>query len=198
MSDRLWGWTRFLRASGASEQRLQFPRYAYTLYCLANISCYSLIFAAISDHTLTCTMWKYYYLCKTIDKLLTFVSTQFDEDFRLLGLVRVFQCPYVPNRWFVTHLYASRARCARSKTIAQQNQSLLRSLFHKEATYLKFANVSDRLWGWTRFLRVSGASEQRSQFPSYIYALYCLAYISCYYLILSAISDMTLHCSMWK
>ena len=25
--------------------------------------------AAISDHTLHCTMWKYYYLCKTIDKL---------------------------------------------------------------------------------------------------------------------------------
>ena len=34
-------------------------------------------------------------------------------------MVRIFQCPYVPNRWFVTHLYASLARCARSKTIAQ-------------------------------------------------------------------------------
>ena len=118
VSDRLWGWTRFLWASGASVQRLQFPSCTYTLYCHAYVSCYCLIFSAISDHTLHCTMWEYYYLCKTIDKLLTFVSTQFDKYFRLLGLVRVFQCPYVPNRWFVTHLYASRARCARSKTIA--------------------------------------------------------------------------------
>ena len=37
---------------------------------------------------------------------------------RFLGLVRIFQCPYVLNRWFVTHIYASLARCARSKTIA--------------------------------------------------------------------------------
>ena len=43
---------------------------------------------------------------------------QFDKDLRFLGLVRIFQCPYVPNRWFVTHLYASLTRCARSKTIA--------------------------------------------------------------------------------
>ena len=43
---------------------------------------------------------------------------QFDKYFRLLGLLRIFQCPYVPNRWFVTHLYASLAPCARSKTIA--------------------------------------------------------------------------------
>ena len=68
---------------------------------------------------LHCTMWKYYYLCKTIDKLYAFISRQFDKDFRLLGLVRILQCPYVPHRWFVTHLYAYLARCARSKTIAQ-------------------------------------------------------------------------------
>ena len=43
---------------------------------------------------------------------------EYDKDIRLFGLVRRFQCPYVPNRWFVTHLYASLARCARSKTIA--------------------------------------------------------------------------------
>ena len=43
---------------------------------------------------------------------------QFGKDFRLLGLVRMFQCLYVPNRWIVTHLYASLARRARSKTIA--------------------------------------------------------------------------------
>ena len=67
---------------------------------------------------LNCTMWKYYYLCKTIDKLYTFVSRQFDKDFRLLGLVRLFQCPHVPNRWIVTHLYSYLARRARSKTIA--------------------------------------------------------------------------------
>ena len=33
--------------------------------------------------------------------------------------MRIFQCPYVPNRWIVTHLSASLARHARSKTIAQ-------------------------------------------------------------------------------
>ena len=44
---------------------------------------------------------------------------QFDKDLRFLGLVRIFQCPYVPNRWCVTHKYASLARCARSETIAQ-------------------------------------------------------------------------------
>ena len=60
-----------------------------------------------------CSMWKYYYLCQTIDKLYTFISRQFDKDFRLLGLVRILQCPYVP------HLYAYLARCARWKTIAQ-------------------------------------------------------------------------------
>ena len=41
-----------------------------------------------------------------------------DKDFRLLELVRIFQCPYVPNRWFVTHLSASLAHQARSKAIA--------------------------------------------------------------------------------
>ena len=79
-----------------------------------------------------------------------------------------------------------------------ENQSLLRSLFDMVATYFEFANVSGRLWGWTRFLRASRASEQRSQFPSYTYSLYCLAYNSCYYLILSDISDITLNCTMWK
>ena len=44
---------------------------------------------------------------------------QFDKDLRFLGLVRIFQCPYVPNRWFVTHLYASLPRCARSNTIGE-------------------------------------------------------------------------------
>ena len=73
----------------------------------------------MSDLTLHCSMWKYYYLCKTINKLYTFVSRQFDKDFWLLGLVRIFQCPYVPNRWFVTYLYAYLAPCARSKTIAK-------------------------------------------------------------------------------
>ena len=43
---------------------------------------------------------------------------QFVKDLRFLGLVRIFQCPYVPNRWIVTHIYESLARCARSKTIA--------------------------------------------------------------------------------
>ena len=42
---------------------------------------------------------------------------QFDKDLRFLGLVRIFQCPYVPIRWFVTHNYASLTRCARSNTI---------------------------------------------------------------------------------
>ena len=79
-----------------------------------------------------------------------------------------------------------------------KNQSLLRSLFIKDATYFKFANVSAGLWGWTRFLRASGASEQRVQFPSYTCTLYCVAWISCYYLILSEISDLTLHCTVWK
>ena len=44
---------------------------------------------------------------------------QFDKDLRFLGLVRIFQCPYVPNRWFGTHNYASLTRCARSNTIGQ-------------------------------------------------------------------------------
>ena len=119
VSYRLWGWTRFPRASGASEQRSQLPSYTYTLYCLAYISWYYLILSAISDITLHCTMWKYYYWCETIDKLQTFVSRQFDKDFQLLGLVRIFQCPHVPTGWFVTHLYASLARRARSKTGAK-------------------------------------------------------------------------------
>ena len=63
-------------------------------------------------------MWNYYYLCKTIDKLYAFVSAQLEKDLRFLGLVRIFQCPYEPNRWFVTHLYVSLARCARSNAIA--------------------------------------------------------------------------------
>ena len=67
---------------------------------------------------LHCTMWKYYYLCKTIDKLYAFISREFDKEFRLLGLVRILQYPYVPNGWFVTHLYASIAQYARSKPIA--------------------------------------------------------------------------------
>ena len=79
-----------------------------------------------------------------------------------------------------------------------ENQSLLCSLSDKEATNFKFANVSDRLGGWTRFLRARGASDQRLQFPSYTYTLYYLVYISCYCLILSAISDHTLHSTMWK
>ena len=65
-----------------------------------------------------------------------------------------------------------------------------------EATYFKLWNVSDRMWRWTTFLRASGASEQRSQFPSYTYTFYCLAYISCCNLILSDISDTTLHFTM--
>ena len=64
-----------------------------------------------------------------------------------------------------------------------QNRSLLRPLLDKEKTYFKFANVSGRLWGWTRFLRASGASDQQFQFQSYKYTLYCLAYISSYSLI---------------
>ena len=102
VSDRLWGWTRFLRASGASEQRSQFPTYTYASYCLPYISCYYLTLSAISDHMLQCTVWKYYYLCKTICKVETFVSRQFDKEFRLLGLGRIYQCPHVPNRWLVT------------------------------------------------------------------------------------------------
>ena len=115
MSDRLWGWTRFLRASGASEQRSQFPSYTYTICCLAYISSYYLILWAISDLTLHCTIWKYYYLCKTIDKMYTFISRQFDKEFRLLGLLRKLQWPYVPNRQFVTQHYASLGHCASSK-----------------------------------------------------------------------------------
>ena len=34
-------------------------------------------------------------------------------------LVRIFQCPHVPNRWIVTHLSASLAHRARTKTIAE-------------------------------------------------------------------------------
>ena len=90
---RLWGWTRFLRASGASEQRLQFPTYTYASYCLPYISCCYAILSAISDITLHCTMWRYYCLCETIDKLQTFVSRQFDKYFRLFGLPRILQCP---------------------------------------------------------------------------------------------------------
>ena len=82
------------------------------------MSWYYLILSAISDVMLHCTMWKYCYLCETIYKLYTVVSRQFDKAFRILGLVRIFQCPYVPNRSIVTHLYASLARRARSKTIA--------------------------------------------------------------------------------
>ena len=63
-------------------------------------------------------MWRYYYLCETIHKLQTFDSRQFDKDFRLLGLVRIFQCHHMPNRWILTHSSASLARRARSKTIA--------------------------------------------------------------------------------
>ena len=76
--------------------------------------------------------------------------------------------------------------------------SFLRSLCYKDATYFKFANVSDRLCGWTRFLRASGPSEQRLQYPCYTYSVYCLAYISSYHQVLTAISDLTLHCTMWK
>ena len=76
VSDRLWGWTILLQASGASEQRSQFPSNTYTFYCFAYISCYNLILSDISDTTLQFTTWKYYYLCETIDKLYTFVSRQ--------------------------------------------------------------------------------------------------------------------------
>ena len=92
-SDRLWGWTRFLRASGASEQRLQYPSYTYTIYCLPYISCYYLTSPAISDHTLHCTVWKYYYLCKTIDRLDTFTNRQFDKDFGSSGCHEYFNVP---------------------------------------------------------------------------------------------------------
>ena len=37
---------------------------------------------------------------------------------RLLGLLRILQCHYVPNCWFVTHIYAYLARCVNSKTRA--------------------------------------------------------------------------------
>ena len=90
---RLWGWTRFLRSSGAREQRLQFPSYTYTLYCLPYISCYYLTLPAISDHTLHCTVWKYYYLRKTIDRLDTFISRQFDKDFGSTGCHEYFNVP---------------------------------------------------------------------------------------------------------
>ena len=33
--------------------------------------------------------------------------------------MRIFQCPYVPTGWFVTHLYASLARRSRSNTVAK-------------------------------------------------------------------------------
>ena len=48
------------------------------------MSWYYLILSAIWDHTLHCTVRKYYYLCETIDKLYTFVSRQFDKDFASL------------------------------------------------------------------------------------------------------------------
>ena len=32
--------------------------------------------------------------------------------------MRIFQCPHVPNRWIVTHIYVSIARRSRSKTVA--------------------------------------------------------------------------------
>ena len=95
-----------------------------------------------------------------------------------------------------TPLRVSRSPCSLENYSLSESQSLLRSSFYMEATCFKFGNVSDRLWGWTRSLRASGASEQRSQFPSYTYTLYCLAYISCYYLTFSAISDITLHFTM--
>ena len=93
-----------------------------------------------------------------------------------------------------TPLRVSRSLRSLESYSLTENQSLLRSLFDMVATYFAFANVSDRLWGWTRFLQASGASEQRSQFPSYRYTLYYLAYNSCYYLILSDISDITVRC----
>ena len=68
-----------------SEQGLQFPSYTYNLYYLAYISSYYLILWEISDLTLHCTKWKYYYLCETIDKLYTFVSRRFDKDFGSSG-----------------------------------------------------------------------------------------------------------------
>ena len=82
-------------------------------------------------------MWKYYYLCKTIDKLYAFISRQFDKEFRLLGQVRILQYPYVPNGWFVTHLYASIAQCARSKTIAhlKTNPSCDRNSIRRRVIY---------------------------------------------------------------
>ena len=70
------------------------------------------------------------------------------------------------------------------------------SMGHSE--YESNSNVKLNLFDKKGSTKASGASEQRSQFPSYTYTLYCHAYISCYYLILSAISDITLHCTMWK
>ena len=93
-----------------------------------------------------------------------------------------------------TPLRVPSSPCSLESYSLTENQALLRSLFDMVATYFEFANVSDRLWCWTGFLRASGASEQRSQFLSYIYTLYCLAYNSCYYIILSDISDITVRC----
>ena len=41
--------------------------------------------------------------------------------------------------------------CSLESYSLTENKSLLRSLFDMVATYFEFANVSDRLWGWTRF-----------------------------------------------
>ena len=66
--ERVWSIVR-LDQIFTSEQRSQLPSYTYTLYCLAYTSYYYLILSAITDLTMHCTMWKYDYLCKTIDKL---------------------------------------------------------------------------------------------------------------------------------
>ena len=119
MSDRLWGWTRFLRARGASEQRSQFPSYTtyttytYASYCLPYISCYYPIFP-ISDITLRCTIRKYYYLCETIDKLYTFIRRQFDNDFGFSGCCEYYNVPMYQTvglwRTFTRHSLTALAR----------------------------------------------------------------------------------------
>ena len=115
------------------------------------------------------------------------------------GWCEYFNVPMCQPVGFVTHRYASLARRDRSKTVAKPkiNPSCVR---HSKRRRL-ISNLGACPIGCevlTRFPRASGASEQRSQFPSYTYTLYCLAYISWYYLILSAISNITLHCTKWK
>ena len=67
-----------------------------------------------------------------------------------------------------TPLRVPRSLCSPDNYILTENPSLLRSLSEKEATNFKFVNVSDRVWGCTRFLRTSNDYNFQAIHISYI------------------------------